>query len=101
MTRNREAIIRLFRVSHNRAAVFEPQSAISPGVTAPIVRRVDDDERELVLMSWGFPLPQEGKSAKRVTNARYDTVLKSRFWRSLATPRRATRERVRPGRSAW
>ena len=54
MTRNRDAIIRLFRVSHNRAVVFEPQSATFPGGTAPIVRRAEDDERELVVMSWGF-----------------------------------------------
>jgi putative SOS response-associated peptidase YedK len=88
MTRNRDAIIRLFRVSHNRAAVFEPQSAIFPGGSAPIVRRADDGERELVVMSWGFPLPQKGKSAKRVTNAREDTVLESRFWRSSFENRR-------------
>ena len=88
MTRNREAIIRLFRVSHNRAAAFEPQSAIFPGGSAPIVRCADDGERELVVMSWGFPLPQKGKSAKRVTNAREDTVLDSRFWRSSFEDRR-------------
>ena len=71
MTRNREAIIRLFRVSHNRASAFEPQSAIFPAGTAPIVRRAEDDERELVLMSWGFPLPQEENPASipRVTMA--------------------------------
>jgi len=88
MTRNRDAIIRLFRVSHNRAAAFEPQSAIFPGGSAPIVRRAEDGERELVVMSWGFPLLQKGKSAKRVTNAREDTVLNSRFWRSSFEERR-------------
>ena len=88
MTRNREAIIRLFRVSHNRAAAFDPQSAIFPAGSAPIVRQTEDGERELVVMSWGFPLPQKGKAAKRVTNARDDTVLKSRFWRSSFEDRR-------------
>jgi putative SOS response-associated peptidase YedK len=88
MTRNREAIIRLFRVSHNRAAAFKPQSAIFPGNTAPIIRMTQDGERELVTMSWGFPLHQKDKAAKRVTNAREDTVLKSRFWRSSFEERR-------------
>jgi putative SOS response-associated peptidase YedK len=41
-------------------------------------------------MSWGFPLPQKGKSAKRVTNAREDTVLDSRFWRSSFEDRTGT-----------
>jgi Fe2+ or Zn2+ uptake regulation protein len=31
MTRNREAILRLFRVSHNRAAAYEARDAIFPG----------------------------------------------------------------------
>jgi len=34
MTRNREAILRLFRVAHNRAGFYEPQPAIFPGYQA-------------------------------------------------------------------
>jgi hypothetical protein len=39
MTRKSEAILRLFRISHNRAAAYEPQSAIFPGYQAPVVRK--------------------------------------------------------------
>ena len=80
MTRAREAVLRLFRVGHNRAAAFEPRDAIFPGHTAPIVRIADDGERELTTMSWGFVLPQPGKAPRRVTNTRDDKVLVSRFW---------------------
>jgi putative SOS response-associated peptidase YedK len=58
MTRVPEAVRRLFRVSHNRAANFDPQPAIFPGYSAPIIRRAVDGERELVTMSWGFVLLQ-------------------------------------------
>lgn len=81
-TRAVEAIRRLFKVSHNRSMDFEPQSAIFPGQQAPVVRVAEDGERELTIMSWGFVLPQTGKAAKRVTNARDEKVLSSRFWKS-------------------
>lgn len=80
MTKNVEAVRRLFRVSHNRAASFEPLPAIFPGHTAPVVRVASDGEREIVPMSWGFVLPQPGKAPRRVTNTRNDKVLDSRFW---------------------
>ncbi len=88
MTANRDAIIRLFRVGHNRAAAFDPAPAIFPGHTAPVVRHAADGDRELVMMSWGFPLPQQDRAAKRVTNARDDKVLGSRFWRASFETRR-------------
>ena len=88
MTANRDAIIRLFRVGHNRAAAFAPLPAIFPGHVAPVVRASEDDERELVMMSWGFVLPQKDKVAKRITNARDDKVLGSGFWRSSFVTRR-------------
>ena len=88
MTATRDAIIRLFRVGHNRAAAFDPVSAIFPGHTAPVVRLADDGDRELVMMSWGFVLPQKDKAAKRVTNARDDKVQGSGFWRSSLVERR-------------
>ena len=88
MTATRDAIIRLFRVGHNRAAVFDPVSAIFPGHTAPVVRLAEDGDRELVMMSWGFVLPQKDKAAKRVTNARDDKVQGSAFWQSSLVERR-------------
>jgi uncharacterized protein (DUF3084 family) len=51
MTRNREAILRLFRVSHNRSAAFDPVAAIVPRQIAPIIRRATNGERELVMMT--------------------------------------------------
>lgn len=46
MTRYRDAIIRLFRVPHNRAIAIEPLPAIFPGYQSPIVRKTNDGERE-------------------------------------------------------
>jgi putative SOS response-associated peptidase YedK len=88
LTRNREAILRLFRVSHNRAEAFEPLSAIFPGYRAPVVRCAEDGERELVLSSWGFVLLQDGRAPRRVTNVRDDKVRTSTFWRLSFEQRR-------------
>jgi putative SOS response-associated peptidase YedK len=79
-TRNVEAIRRLFRVPHNRAPVVVPQPAIFPGWTASVIRKAEDGERELLPMSWGFVLLQDGKAPRRVTNVRDDKILTSRFW---------------------
>lgn len=87
-TRAPEAIRRLFKVSHNRCADFDPKPAIFPGNDAPVVRIAEDGERELVIMSWGFVLPQQGKAAKRVTNARDEKVQISRFWNASFEQRR-------------
>lgn len=87
-TRNVEAIRRLFRVSSNRAPDLAPLPAIFPGWTAPVIRRADDGDREVQMMSWGFVLPQAGKAPRRVTNIRDDKVLESRFWRPSLETRR-------------
>ena len=47
MTRAPEAVLRLFRVGHNRAAPIEGKSAIFPGCVAPVVRKAAAGEREL------------------------------------------------------
>jgi putative SOS response-associated peptidase YedK len=88
LTRNREAILRLFRVSHNRATAFEPFPAIFPGHQAPVVRAAEDGERELVMLSWGFVLLQDGRAPRRVTNVRDDKVRTSAFWRPSFEQRR-------------
>lgn len=64
MTRAREAVLRLFRVSDNRAEQFDARSAIFPGYRAPIIRKAQDGERELTVMNWGFVLLQEGRGAE-------------------------------------
>jgi putative SOS response-associated peptidase YedK len=88
MTAAREAVLRLFRLQHNRAAQVPTSTAIFPGHTAAVVRTAEDGERELVGMSWGFVLPQQGKAPRRVTNARDDKVRSSAFWRDSFSVRR-------------
>ena len=81
-------MLRLFRISDNRAVATAPQPSIFPGYTAPVVRRAADGERELVSMSWGFVFkPADGKAWRRVTNVRDDKV-QSRFWRPSFDARR-------------
>lgn len=87
MTTNHEAILRLFKVSHNRASPIEAQPAIFPGGNAPIVRRAGDGERELLPLSWGFVLLLKDKAPKRVTNFRDDKI-KSLFWSASLRERR-------------
>ena len=82
MTSNQEAICRLFRVEEMSALNLPTLPAIFPGHDAPVVRQTATGERELVLMHWGFILPQKGKVPKGVTNARDDKVLSSGFWKS-------------------
>ena len=88
MTRAPEAILRLFRVSPNRAAAFAPLEAIFPGHQAPVIRLAEDGERELIQMSWGFVLLQQGKAPRRVTNVRDDKLRSSAFWRGSFVERR-------------
>ena len=88
LNKQRDMVARFFRVSHNRAASYEPLSAIFPGHTAAVVRASAEGELELVPMSCGFVLPQAGKVARRVTNVRDDKILESRFWRSSFEERR-------------
>src|SRR4029078_10624322 len=88
MTRSREAMLRLFRVSDNRAVALPPQPSIVPGYVAPIVRKAYDGERELVNLNWGFVLLQKGLAPRRVTNVRDDRILTSKFWRPSLEQRR-------------
>ena len=87
-TRSRDAIRALFHVSDNRAYAFEPMPAIFPKSVAPVVRVASDGERELVPMTWGFPLLREGYAPRPVTNVRDDTVRSSPFWRPSFEARR-------------
>jgi putative SOS response-associated peptidase YedK len=80
MTAAREAILRLFRISENRAAAIVPRDAFFPGQA--------HGERELVQMSWGFVLPQPGRAPRRVTNTRDDKARTSSFWRDSFERRR-------------
>ena len=88
LNKKRDAVAQFFRVSHNRAASFEPVNAIFPRHVAPIVRQAADGDREIVTMSWGFMLLQKGKAPRPVTNVRDDTILKSSFWKPSFEERR-------------
>jgi putative SOS response-associated peptidase YedK len=88
LNKRRDAVARFFRVPHNRAATFEPSAGIFPRHVAPIVRSAKDGDRELVTMSWGFMLLQQGKAPRPVTNVRDDKILTSSFWRDSFEQRR-------------
>jgi len=88
LNKKRDAVARFFRVSHNRATAYEPVSAIFPKHVAPVIRNAADGEREIVPMSWGFMLLQNGRAPRPVTNVRDDTILKSSFWKSSFEERR-------------
>lgn len=88
LTKSKEAIARLFRVPHNRTADFSPLPAIFPGHMAPVVRVTADGDRELLPLSWGFVLLQQGKAPRRVTNVRDDKIRSSSFWRDSFEARR-------------
>jgi len=84
---SRAALARKFRLSDNRMAAFEPLPGNFPGYMAPVIRRAPDHERELLLLSWGFVLLQDGRAPKRVTNTRDDKVAPP-FWRDSFEHRR-------------
>lgn len=88
MTKSREEVAKWFRVSDNRATLFQPLDAIFPGYVAPVVRCANDGERELVTMNWGFILLQTGMAPRRVTNVRDDKILNSSFWKGSFEERR-------------
>jgi putative SOS response-associated peptidase YedK len=88
LNKKRDAVARFFRVSHNRAAAFEPLAAVFPGHVAPVVRQCADADREIVSMSWGFVLQQKERAPRRVTNVRDDKIMESRFWRGSFEERR-------------
>jgi putative SOS response-associated peptidase YedK len=87
MTRKQDDLGRFFRVGHNRAVASQPLDAIFPNYNAPVVRRAADGEREIVMMNWGFVLPQPGKAPRRVVNVRDDKILTG-FWRDSFEQRR-------------
>ncbi len=92
-TKPLDAIRDLFELDAQPATNAPPLPAIFPGHDAPVVL-LDGGARVLRTMSWGFVLPQRSKKTgkeiapRRVTNARDDKVLSSRFWRESLDARR-------------
>jgi putative SOS response-associated peptidase YedK len=78
--KSRDEVRGLFKVSDNRAAAFQPSSAIFPRHVAPVVRATPDGDREIVTMTWGFLLLQDGRAPRPVTNVRDDKLRTSGFW---------------------
>ena len=77
ITRNQEAIRRLFRVGRDLTGNLPALPGVFPDTMAPVVRVAPDGERELSLMRWGFPPPPNlGKVP--VTNVRN---MASPYWR--------------------
>jgi putative SOS response-associated peptidase YedK len=77
ITRNQEAMRRLFRAVRDTAGNLPPLSAVYPDTMAPVVRVARGGERELSMMRWGFPPPPNLGSVP-VTNVRN---LRSPYWR--------------------
>lgn len=58
MTRNQEAIRRLFKAEHDLTGNLPPLPAVFVDYPAPIVR-VADGERQIEMMRWGMPCPPQ------------------------------------------
>ncbi len=63
LNKNKNTVATMFRVPHNRTVHIDPLPGIFPNYTAPVVRHAADGEREMALMSWGFPLAASRQSA--------------------------------------
>jgi putative SOS response-associated peptidase YedK len=89
-TRAQDAVRGLFRVQHNLDLTgnLPSKPAIFPGHDAPVVRLNETGKRSLMIMNWGFVMPQKEKAARRITNARDDKVRTSPFWRGSFEERR-------------
>jgi putative SOS response-associated peptidase YedK len=81
MTKNQDAIRRLFDVTLDTAGNLPPMPGIFPDYPAPVVRALGD-ERELAMMRWGMPGPPQFGGAP-ITNIRNT---KSAHWRRWLGP---------------
>lgn len=81
MTRNQDAIRRLFNVTRDNTGNLPSFPSIFPDKEAPVIIGGGEDERELAMMRWGFPPPPNANRV--VTNIRN---LSSPFWRPWLKP---------------
>ena len=79
LTRNQDAIRRLFAVTRDRAGNLPTLPGIFPDQLAPIVRIVSDGERELAMARWGMPGPPQFGGAP-ITNVRNTASAHWRRW---------------------
>src|SRR5665213_1673040 len=80
MTRNQDAIRRLFKLYHDFVGNLPPMPGIYPDGMAPVVRMTQevDRQRKMDMMRWGFP-PPPNLGNRPVTNLRNT---KSPYWRA-------------------
>ena len=85
MTKSQAAIRELIRAMHDRAGNLPPLPGIFPDKMAPIVRRDQDGERELLMARWGMPSPPKFVTGidRGVTNIRNAS---SPHWRAWLKP---------------
>ena len=88
-TTSLEAMRRLFKVSKvdSTAANLPSQTFIFPAFNGPVIR-LEEGDRQLIMMHWGFILPQRDKAPKVVNNTRDDKTRTSNFWKSSFEERR-------------
>ena len=72
ITKNQDAIRRLFAVTRDSAGNLPPMLGIFPDYPAPVVRSIGN-ERELTMMRWGMPGPPQFGGAP-ITNIRTPTL---------------------------
>lgn len=95
-TTTQQAMRQLFEVApdRDRLGSVSPQPAISPKYSAPVVRRADDGERELISMHWGFLAAQTSREAGKPNApaahnvAASDSLQKSSLWKDSFLNRR-------------
>ncbi len=91
-----EAMRQLFDVSveRDRLGNAEPLPAIYPKHLAPVVRKGDESQRELVPLSWGFRTTKKSKKTGAIiqpgawNNARDDKVRSNGLWKQSFEERR-------------
>jgi Uncharacterized conserved protein len=81
ITKAQDAIRTIFRIRQDRTGNLPSLPGIFPDYMAPVVRN-QDDERELLMMRWGFPSPPN-VNGPPVTNVRN---VKSPYWRGWLKP---------------
>ncbi|MES2291788.1 MAG: SOS response-associated peptidase family protein [Pseudomonadota bacterium] len=58
---------------------LEPQPAIFPDTLAPVVRSMPEGGRELIMMRWGFPVPEPKPGEKKKPG--YQTNIRQPRWK--------------------
>lgn len=82
ITKNQDAIRRLFKVDLDRTGNLPSMPGVFPDYEAPVVRN-QEGQRELIRMRWGMPPPPKFGGAPPITNIRNTS---SPHWRGWLKP---------------